>query len=153
MMISFAALIMFFPISSDLEEIDLFYGKENGDICLPKTRAVIKSLVGVNGCCLVWEDSVEEQDLRGPDLGEDSPHGAAPVQLSEQGAGGQGREHLGHVRQEVKRVSKQHRFECRDGLHLRSIEITRLYLKTFFGSLYSSMLFAVAKEIKLLNAQ
>ena len=89
-------------------------------VYIPETRTVIKSLIGTDGCSLVREHSVEKQNLRGPNLGEDAPHGVAPVQLPEQGAGWHPGQNLRHIGQEVKWVTQQHRLECGNGLHLRS---------------------------------
>ena len=48
--------------------------------CSPETAAVVFVLVGVDGDTLLWQIGVEEQDLRGSNLGEDLAHNSAPEQ-------------------------------------------------------------------------
>ena len=56
----------------------------------------------MNGDLLVRKELVEKQDLRGANLGEDLPHGCVPVELPEQGAGGERGQQLGDVGEEVE---------------------------------------------------
>ena len=78
---------------------------------IPQTRAIVIFFVGMDGDLLVREELVEKQDLRSANLGEDLPHGRVPVELPEQGAGGERGQQLGHVGEKVEWIPKEHRLK------------------------------------------
>ena len=75
-------------------------------------------MIRVDCYFLIWEKFIEQQNFRCSNFGEDVPHCVAPVELSEEGAGGNTGEHLGNIGQEVKWITKEHGFKCRNCLNL-----------------------------------
>ena len=70
----------------------------------PHTTIAIGWFVWEDGDTLIRKNFVEEQNLWTSDLGHDPAEGVAPVELSDQGAGGEGGEDGRYVREEVERI-------------------------------------------------